>query len=144
MTDATIHLRVPAALKGRWIRASRAAGMRLTDWIVRAVEAHMTQQLTHAIIPPDVTFADLRLSRDADGSVSLDWAPINRICEASGIDPALFRDGPEDNLSALIAHWYRAHLRAGGARDPVQDDLIAEASAEDARGQHVSHKPGRA
>lgn len=39
MTDALIHLRVPAATKGRWVRASRAAGMRLTDWITQAVEA---------------------------------------------------------------------------------------------------------
>lgn len=36
MNDSLIHLRVPAATKGRWIRASRAAGMRLTDWIVGA------------------------------------------------------------------------------------------------------------
>ena len=38
--DSLIHLRVPATTKGRWVRASRAAGMRLTDWIVDAVEAH--------------------------------------------------------------------------------------------------------
>lgn len=38
--DSLIHLRVPASTKGRWVRASRAAGMRLTDWIVDAVEAH--------------------------------------------------------------------------------------------------------
>lgn len=40
MTESLIHLRVQAATKGRWVRASRAAGMRLTDWIVDAVEAH--------------------------------------------------------------------------------------------------------
>lgn len=39
-TESLIHLRVPSATKGRWVRASRAAGMRLTDWIVDAVEAH--------------------------------------------------------------------------------------------------------
>lgn len=38
-TDATVHLRVPAALKAQWVRDSRAAGMRLTDWIVQRVEA---------------------------------------------------------------------------------------------------------
>lgn len=38
MSDALIHLRVPAATKARWVRESRAAGMRLTDWIVEAVE----------------------------------------------------------------------------------------------------------
>lgn len=35
---ATIHLRVPAALKARWVRQSRAAGQRLTDWIIARVE----------------------------------------------------------------------------------------------------------
>lgn len=37
--DAIIHLRVPPALKGRWVRESRAVGMRLTDWIIQRVEA---------------------------------------------------------------------------------------------------------
>jgi len=45
--DALIHLRVPAATKGRWIRASRIAGMRLTDYITTAIETFMnTQTLT--------------------------------------------------------------------------------------------------
>lgn len=38
MTDSIIHLRVPAATKARWVRDSRAAGMRLTDWIVERVD----------------------------------------------------------------------------------------------------------
>ena len=38
--DATIHMRVPAELKGRWVRKSRAEGKRLTDWIVEKVEGH--------------------------------------------------------------------------------------------------------
>lgn len=71
MNDALIHLRVPAATKARWVRESRAAGMRLTDWI----------------------------------------------CQ---------------------------HLSAGGERDAVADDLIAEVRAEDAAGQQYSHAPGRA
>lgn len=37
--DALIHLRVPAALKARWVRDSRASGCKLTDWIVERVEA---------------------------------------------------------------------------------------------------------
>ena len=37
--DALIHLRVSPALKGRWVRESRAAGMKLTDWIIQRVEA---------------------------------------------------------------------------------------------------------
>lgn len=41
MVDALIHLRVPAQTKARWVRESRAAGMRLTDWITKKVEGHM-------------------------------------------------------------------------------------------------------
>jgi len=41
MPEATIHLRVSATLKGRYIRASRAAGMTLANWIIEAVEAQM-------------------------------------------------------------------------------------------------------
>ena len=96
MTDALIHLRVPAALKGRWVRASRAAGMRLTDWIVRAVETRMEQQIALITIPEDVSFADLQYRRESDGSVSFRWEPIERICEASGLDVRIFRDAPED------------------------------------------------
>ena len=36
---ALIHLHVPAVLKARWVRESRAVGMRLTDWIVSRVES---------------------------------------------------------------------------------------------------------
>lgn len=142
--DATIHLRVPAAVKGRWIRASRAAGLRLTDWITQAVEVHMAQQLTRISIPTGVDFADLHLSRGPGGHVSFDWAPIERICAASGIDVAVLRNSGEDALAGLLTHWYQAHLAAGGARDAVQDDLIAEAAAEDAAGQPYSYPPGRA
>ena len=142
--NATINLNVPAATKGRWVRASRAAGMRLTDFIVDAVEAYMQQQLTKFAIPDDVSFSDLHLSRDPDGGISLDWAPIERICDASGLSIDLFRSGPEDNLAALVTRWYTVHRQNGGASDAVADDLFTEALIEGAAGQHVSHAPGRA
>lgn len=143
MTDALIHLRVPAATKGRWVRASRAAGMRLTDWIVQAVEAHMQQQVTLQI-PDDVSFSDLGLARDSDGAVSMNWAIVERVCEASGIDPAVFQDGPEDNAAQLVVAWYQQHRQAGGEPDAVAEDLLAEAIAEERAGQSVSLPPGRA
>lgn len=37
MSEALIHLRVSAELKARWVRESRAVGMRLSDWIVEKV-----------------------------------------------------------------------------------------------------------
>lgn len=36
--EALIHLYVPAALKARWVRESRAEGMKLTDWIIKRME----------------------------------------------------------------------------------------------------------
>lgn len=95
-------------------------------------------------IPQDLDFAALKLARDADGAISFDWTPIEAICAASGVDVAVFRDRHEDNVAGLIVAWYFEHLAAGGARDPVQDDLIAEMQAEDAAGQRYSVAPGRA
>jgi hypothetical protein len=144
MSDALINLRVPAATKGRWVRASRAAGQRLTDYITSAVEAYMQQQLTRLAIPDDIEFSALRLARDDDGAVSFDWAVIERICRANNLPVELLREGPEDNVAALLIGWYSAHRKAGGAADPVAEDLLAEVQAEDAAGQAFSYEPGRA
>ena len=59
-SEALIHLRVPAELKARWVRESRAAGMRLTDWIVQRVEA---QPMDKTVIEPS---AEVR-AEDAAG-----------------------------------------------------------------------------
>ena len=144
MGEAIIHLRVPAATKGRWVRASRAAGLRLTDYITCAVEAYMQQQLARVAIPEGLDFADLRLARDADGAVSFDWAVIERICRANNLPVEMLREGPEDNVAGLLIGWYSSHRNAGGAPDPVAEDLLAEVKAEDAAGQAFSYEPGRA
>lgn len=142
--ESVIHLRVPASTKGRWVRASRAVGMRLTDWIVDAVESQMQQRLANVSIPNDLEFADLQLARDPDGGVSFALGVIERICEASNLPIEMFRDAPEGNVSALIVTWYQTHRANGGAPDPVAEDLIAEVRAEEKAGQRVSHQPGRA
>jgi len=82
------------------------------------------------VIPEAVDFADLNLARAASGEVSFAWEPIERICEASGIDVAIFREGPEDAVGDLITAWYAAHRQRGGKPDPVQEALIAEALSE--------------
>lgn len=75
MTDSLIHLRVPAALKGRWVRASRAAGMLLTDWIIEAVETHtMTEQ--RLITGAHMTYADLSRIRDEWGLTNREMAAV--------------------------------------------------------------------
>ena len=139
--DATIHLRVPAALKARWVRESRAAGRRLTDWIIERVEAKMHQTI---LIPADLAFADLRLARNPDGAVSFDSAIVERVALASGLPADYFMVRPEDAVAELIVNWYAKHRAAGGEADPVADDLIAETRVEDERGGGLSHQPGRA
>lgn len=76
--------------------------------------------------------------------MSFDWAPIEKICDANGIDIAVFRDGPEDNVAGLLAHWYGAHLAAGGAPDQVQEQLRLEVFYEDTFGGGQSYPPGTA
>jgi len=143
--DAAVHLRIPAATKARWVRESRAAGMRLTDWIVQRVEAQTMKQTTSITLPEGMAFADLQLARDpSTGDVSFSTAAVQAIESASGLPEGFFMDQDEGALASLITTWYAAHLQAGGERDPVADDLIAEARAEDEAGQPYSHQPGRA
>lgn len=142
--NVPIHLTVTRSQKGRWIAAARASGKKLTDWLTEAAEAHMQQQLARVAIPDDIEFSDLHLARDPDGHLSFDWHPVSLICRASGLPLAVLQEGPEDNVCSLLTSWYMAHRAAGGAADPVMDDLLAEVDAEDAAGQPYSHAPGRA
>lgn len=141
--DALIHLRVPAATKGRWVRESRATGMRLTDWIVQRVEAPPMKQITVIAIPQGVTFSDLCLARDTHtGDVSFDTAVIEQIERESGLPTGFFMGQHEDALASLLTTWYSVHRAGGGAVDPVAEDLLFEVRAEDMAGQPYSHSPG--
>lgn len=145
MIDALIHLRVTAATKARWVRESRAAGMRLTDWVMQRVEAQPMQRRTPIAIPEGMAFADLGLARNLQtGAVSFDTAVVERIERESGLPAGFFMAQHEDAVASLIIGWYEAHRSAGGEVDPVAEELIAEVRAEDAAGHGYSHKPGRA
>ena len=105
MTDVLIHRRVPAELKARWVRESRAAGMRLTDWIVQRVEAQPMKQITPISIPQGMAFSDLRLSRDhGTGDVSFDTSVIERIERESGLPAGFFMGQPEDAAGQHYSH----------------------------------------
>ena len=93
---------------------------------------------------PGISFTDLKLAREADGSVSFDTTVIERIEAESGLPAGFFMGRHEDALAALITTWYSAHRAAGGDADPVAEDLLAEVLAEDAAGQPYSYAPGRA
>ena len=145
MSDSIVHLRIPAATKARWVRESRAAGMRLTDWIMQRVEAQPMQRRTPIAIPEGMAFADLGLARNLQtGAVSFDTAVVERIERESGLPAGFFMAQHEDAVASLIIDWYEAHRSAGGEVDPVAEELIAEVRAEDAAGHGYSHKPGRA
>lgn len=102
-------------------------------------------KITPISIPIGVSFSDLRLARDSQtGDVSFDTAVIERIERESSLPAGFFMDQHEDAIAALITTWYSAHRAAGGAADSVAEDLLAEVRAEDAAGQHYSHKPGHA
>ena len=96
------------------------------------------------LIPDGINFADLKLGRNASGSITFEAGIINSICTNSGIDPKVFWESHEDNMAGLIIEWYASHLKNGGDRDPVADDLIAETIAEDQRSVGISYPPGSA
>lgn len=143
---AVIHFETQRANKTRWVKQAQREGMKLSDWITRTLnEASQPMQKKATVqIPDTVKFSDLNLQRDADGHVSFDWAPIEAICEASGLDQEHLKEGPEDNVSGLIIQWYIAHRQDGGTKDATAEDLIAEVEVEEAFGQQFSHRPGRA
>jgi hypothetical protein len=139
----TIIIKAPPGTKARWVRASQREGKKLSDWINERVEQSMHKKTAAIVIPADVAFADLKMTRDPKtGDVAFDWAPLERICTASGVDIGLLRDQPEDNVGGLITTWYRQHIAAGGQPDLVMHDLIGESQIEDAHGHGFSHKPG--
>ena len=106
---------------------------RLTTAAPGSSQEFMPTQSLRIVIPDDLEFSELRIHRGPDG-VSFDWSPIERICEASGIDVALFREQHEDNVAGLLCEWYRQHREAGGEADPIVEDMMAEAAIEDAAG----------
>lgn len=82
--DALIHLRVPSSVKARWVERSRAAGVKLSDWVVERVEAF------HATADEDAGMAwwnDLREPMRAQwlkkveaagGTAAAAWAAFKR------------------------------------------------------------------
>lgn len=143
-SDSLIHLNVPAATKGRWIRASRSAGKKLSEWIVDIVERHMEQRLVNISIPDDLNFRDLKLGIESDGSYGFDMRVIERICDASNLPVSAFIDSPEDNITSLIMRWYELHLQNGGEPDPVMAHSFNEVLAEEKAGQSFSYPAGKA
>lgn len=108
--DALIHLRVPAALKGRWVRESRAAGMRLTDWIIERLERKQEPTVQSFKIPDAL----------ADAYRGAGWA----LAALAGGQPVALR------YVADVAPDLDEALAAGGetARHAVQRWMLSPAA----------------
>ena len=93
-------------------------------------------------VPDDLDFTALDLRRDpVTQEVLVAWAPIERICELSGVDPRIFLESHEDNVSRLVVAWYDMHRHHGGAPDAVAEQLLAEAVADELFGE-INVQPG--
>lgn len=116
--DALIHLRIPAALKARWVRDSRAAGQRLTDWIVERVErtagAHMLAEM--------LTLAGTKPQAPAHVRALAAWLPraVRRTLTADDLRRIDAYAGGAEDLHALLPAvlplaapvWYEAQVTA--------------------------------
>ena len=100
--EALIHLRVPAATKARWVRESRAAGMRLTDWITSKVEKEMARQtykgLDGVVIECDLSQASSLVRYSTDGGQTFRATPYQ---VADGRHDA-------DRIAGLVDGWLDA------------------------------------
>ena len=98
-----------------------------------------------ATIPHGLKFEDLALTRDpVTGIVHFDSAPLQAICDASGLDLVELVSSHDGVVCALIAAWYEDHLREGGSPDPVLEALDEEARYEMEHGGGFSYPPGHA
>lgn len=96
------------------------------------------------VIPEEIEFSSLHLSRAENGALDFEWSPIEKICAANGIPDDIFKKCHEDNVAGLLAHWYLQHRRQGGAPDFTAEELIEEMLIEEQAGQSVSYEPGTA
>lgn len=97
------------------------------------------------VIPTDVAFSDLNLQHDPrSGGVVFEYRPIERICEASGIELDALAETDEERLGEFVMSWYMEHLAHGGEPDGVADSIIEEMSLMEQAGQRYSYPPGHA
>ena len=82
-------------------------------------------------IPEHIDFKELDLKRDRlTGAVSFNLGVVVQICQNSGL--ALEHllnnngNGNGNSISDFLNTWYASHLKKGGEKDPVMDELIRE------------------
>jgi hypothetical protein len=81
----------------------------------------MDHDLPSIVVPVDVTFRDLGLHYDAaTRTVSLIRPVLISVIEATKLDPDVVL-ADDKTQRDLIGAWYRAHIEAGGAPDPLME-----------------------
>ncbi|WP_085316859.1 hypothetical protein [Derxia lacustris] len=93
----------------------------------QAQEQEQPSNKIRVIVPEGMTFADLKLTKNAEtGEVSFDLEAVRAVCVATGVDAdAVFAH--EGNVNSLIVAWYGVHRMDGGEPDVVFESLIADA-----------------
>ena len=92
----------------------------------------------------DVSFTDLELKRQPDGMMSIVWAPVRRLCAASGVDYLRVRNSDESVLIALVVGWYKVHRENGGSVNEVAEELLGEVRVEESLDGGFIFPPGHA
>jgi len=75
------------------------------------------------VVPDSVEFADLNLRVNGEG-LDFDWAPIERVCEASGLPTKALQSVPSSTILEVIRAWYIAHRRNGGPPDVAAESMV--------------------
>lgn len=97
------------------------------------------------VIPSDVAFSDLNLQHDPNsGGIVFEYQPIERICEASGIDVDHLSEECEHDLGDFLISWYLKHRSFGGDPDYVADSILEEMKLIEAAGQRFTLPAGHA
>ena len=82
-------------------------------------------------VPGDVFFADLHLTRTADGPIAMAWAPLKAVCKQSGISIVYLKSSPA-LIAAVLASWYRIARMGGQPVDAVGEAILALDDARNA------------
>lgn len=91
-------------------------------------------------VPDGVSFNDLRLVRQPDGTLSFDRDVLAAVCVHSGATAGSL---DQRALCMVLIEWYLLHIQSGGEKCQVMSDLVQEARWEAQLGTFV-HEPGHA
>lgn len=134
MSEATIHMRVPAATKARWVRASRAAGMRLTDYITEAVEEQKMDKQALIDLLDSIINEHAELDNDSHRVWLASVARGIRLMKKYGAGRAGL-DRPEPG--AGFDEWVAGNSLYANAQGKIQDAVGNSAALEIMRRIHA-------